>query len=145
MAKEPAQLLERNFGLAEQRRNIWLATASGVITEADVLEHSFWAHVARHLQPCDEIIVMHESNEWRLHLAVLSVDKVGASVGVIIANNWREVAKDALDVSDAFSVRWRGPYDRFGVVRKDTGEVIKAGFQTKEAALDFLRETSMAA
>lgn len=145
MENEPVKLLERNFGLAEQRRNIWLATAGGVVTEDDVLTHDFWAHVAMKLQPCDEIIVLHESNEWRVHLSVLSVDKAGAAVGVIMANDWREVAKDALDASDVFTVRFRGPYDRYCVVRKDNGEVIKKGFQTKEAALEFLRDTSMAA
>ena len=145
MEKEPLQLLERNFGLAEHRRNIWLATAAGVVTEDDVLKHGFWAHVARQLQPCDEIIVIHESNEWRMHLSVLGVDKAGAQVGVIIANDWREIAKEALDASDVFTVRFRGPYDRYCVVRKDNGEVIKKGFQDKPAALEFLRDTSLAA
>lgn len=145
MEKEPLQLLERHFGLAETRRNIWLATATGAVTEDDVLEHGFWVHVVRNIQPCDEIIVVPESNEWRMHLHVISVDKTGASVGVLLRSDWREIARDALDVGDAFAVRWRGPYDRYGVVRKESGEVIKAGFQTKEAALEFLRDTSMAA
>ena len=145
MEKEPLQLLERNFGLAEQRRNIWLATANGAMTEDDVLAHGFWAHISRHIQPCDEIIVIHESNEWRMWLNVLSVGKTGANVGVLLRSDWREIAGEALDSGDSFTVRWRGPYDRYGVVRKETGEVIKAGFQTKEAALEFLRDTAVAA
>ena len=139
------QLLERNFGLAEQRRNIWLASADGDLTEEDVTDHGYWAHVARLINPSDGIIIIPASNEWRMHLYVLSVDKVGAAVAVLSRHDFREIATDAMDAGDAFAVRWRGPYDRFGVVRKDTGEVIKAGFQTKEAALEFLRDTSMAA
>lgn len=145
MEKEPVQLLERNFGLAEQRRNIWLVTATGVITENDVAAHSFWAHVARHLRPCDEIIVWHESNEWRMHLVVLNVDKAGASVRVIASNDWREISSGALDGGDVMAIRWRGPHAQYGVVRKDTGEVVKDGFPTKEMALEFLRDTSLAA
>lgn len=142
MAKE---LLERNFGLAEVRRNIWLASAEGDVTEDDVTNHAYWAHVSRLMNPSDEIIIIPASNEWRMHLYVLSVDSVGAAVAVLAKHDFREMATEALDAGDAFTVRWRGPYDRFGVVRKDTGEVIKAGFQSKEDALAFLRDTSMAA
>ena len=145
MEKEPLQLLERHFGLAETRRNIWLVTATGTMTEDDVLAHAFWAHVSNKLQPCDEIIVFHESNEWRLELCVRSADRTGANVEVLVRSDWREVSKGEHDDGDSFAVRWRGPYDRYGVVRKENGEVIKAGFQTKEAALEFLRDTSMAA
>lgn len=145
MAKEPRQLLERNFGLAEQRRNIWLATAYGDADESEVTSHQFWAHIARLIRPSDEIIVIPESNEWRMHLYVIRVDKAGADVAVLSKHDFREVAKEALDGGDVMTIRWRGPHAQYGVVRKDTGEVVKDGFASKESALEFLRDTSMAA
>ncbi len=145
MEKEPLQLLERYFGLAEQRRNIWLATADGYATEEDVTNHAFWAHITRLIRPSDEIIVIPANNEWRMHLYVIRVDKVGADVAVLSKHDFREIAKEALDGGDVMAIRWRGPHAQYGVVRKDTGEVVKDGFPSKEMALEFLRDTSLAA
>jgi hypothetical protein len=145
MEKEQRQLLERNFGLAEQRRNIWLATAYGDVTEAEITNHAFWAHISRLIRPSDEIIVIPESNEWRMHLYVIRVDKVGADVAILSKHDFREMAKEALDGSDPFTIRWRGPHRGYGVIRKETSEVIQDGFASKEAALEFMRDTSLAA
>jgi hypothetical protein len=145
MEKEQRQLLERNFGLAEQRRNIWTATVYSDATLEEITSHGFWAHIARLVRPSDVIEVMPESNEWRVDLHVIGVDSAGVNVGVLSEHDWREIAKGALDNGDAMTIRWRGRFAQYGVVRKDNGEVIKDGFPSKEAALEFLRDTSMAA
>jgi hypothetical protein len=143
--KEPRTLNERYFALAETRRNVWLATVDDGVTEEDVLNHAFWSHNARHIRPSDEIIIVPVSGEWRMHLYVIRTDKLGADVALLHKHDFREMASEALDAGDALAVRWRGPHAQFGVVRKDSGQVVKDGFPTKEAAFDFIRDTAQAA
>lgn len=142
---ENRQLLERNFGLAEHRRNIWTAIVYSDAADDELMSHGFWVHIAKMVRPSDIIEVMPESGEWRMDLQVLGVDSYGVKVGLLSKHDWREIANDALDTGDMLTIRWRGRFAQYGVVRKDTGEVVKDGFPSKEAALEFLRDTSMAA
>ena len=88
MEKEQRQLLERNFGLAEQRRNTWTASVYSDATLEEITRHGFWSHIARQVRPSDVIEVVPESNEWRVDLPVLSVDSAGVNVGFLAEHDW---------------------------------------------------------
>lgn len=117
------------------------------VTMEDMQNPSYWAHVARDLRPGHKIEVLAEDMSYWAMLIVRDVGRVEASVAplqVVDLDGGAELAKDG---DDGLEVKWRGPHAKFSVIRKDGGDILKDGFQTKDAAAQWRsnRNKNMAA
>lgn len=105
----------------------------------DILAPSFWANVASKLRIGDEIKVLTEDMAWRALLIVRAVGRVEAVVQLLSYDDLGE-ASDVLSVADnPYLVEWGSPAVKFRVKRKDTGDVVKDMFQTREAAEQWVK------
>ncbi len=136
MTDAPA-LLQRRFTLAEQTRAIYFATVEESIRPEDVLLPDFWRHVASGLRPYDEVIVATDSCAWRLSLLVADVWHCGARVVELNRTDMTAEDEGGNDVADDLRVKWRGPVNRWCVVRTD-GVILRGGLDNKNMALETL-------
>ena len=122
---------------ATQVRRCLFADLPVGTTPEDVMVPDYWAHHTSGMQAMDLLEVMTEDGAWEGLFRVMFVSKVEARLAKIYV-----VKHDKFTVEDAQSVShevvWRGPVAKFGVVRKDTKEVVKDRFGTKEEAIKFL-------
>jgi hypothetical protein len=136
MTDAPA-ILQRRFQLAEQTRAIYFVTVETHIKPEDVLNPDFWRHVASQLRPYDEIIVATDSCEWRMELLVCDVWHCGVRVVERSRVDMTAEEEGGNDVADDLRVKWRGPVNRWCVVRTD-GVIMRGGLDNKNVALENL-------
>jgi hypothetical protein len=128
------KLQESRFGLAEYKRNIWMATVPNGVAPEDLLTPVFWSHVAPQLRPMDEIICADDDEQWRIELVV--IDSWGNGATVVETRRVDLAAHRAPDgeTGEALLVRYKGKHLGYAIVRPD-GVVLRTGFRDKEAAL----------
>lgn len=120
--------------LAEQAMNVWCLYMPPETTVEDMQAVSFWANVAKVLRPGDEIKVVSEDLSWRAVFFVRAVGRVEVITSMLSHETFGDGAA-ALAVEDTpYETKWRGPARQFGVVKRNGGDVIKDGFQTRDAA-----------
>ena len=137
-----AKLSPAGVTLAEHKRNIWYATAEHGITKDDILNPSYWGHVANRLRPKDRIEIQNEDDSFFAELLVISSDKTWAKVVLLkyvdLNQSATEITKDQADqVTSAYAVIWRGP-KKYSVVRKSDRAVMQEGMHSKEDAESWL-------
>ena len=137
MTDTPA-LLQRRFALAEHTRAIYFATVEESIKPEHVLQPDFWRHVASQLRPYDEIIVATDSCAWRMELLVCDVWHCGARVVELSRVDMTAEGEGGNDVADDLRVQWRGPVNKFCVVRASDKVILKGGLENKNTALETL-------
>lgn len=100
---------------------------------------TYWVHYARFLRPGDIVECFCEDGTWEAELRVMFVSPAEIKVAVRLHVSY---GADVLAVSETgtHEVKWISPPKKFGVVRKDTGEVIKDGFYPKEKAVEFMQQ-----
>lgn len=127
------QLQNSRFGLADHKRNKWMAVIPAGVPYEKIFEPAYWAHVAVKLRPCDEIIVFDDEMTYRAELVVAQAERVWAKV--IELNRLALVAEDAPVSADVIEVKWAGPHDKHRVERVHDGkrDVLARGLD-KEAA-----------
>lgn len=108
----------------------------------DILKEEYWAAVAYMFKPCDIIEVHAEEGSYYAELYVRASGR-----------NWAKVAvlnKTALEPIEAqvtrpeFEVLWKGPARRFSAIRVSDGEILKDGFETREQAVDYIKDHTRA-
>ncbi|MBG0801397.1 hypothetical protein IYW40_07870 [Methylocystis sp. H4A] len=137
MTDAPA-LLQRRFQLAEHTRTIYFVTVEQLVKPEDVLKPDFWRHVASQLRPYDEIIVATDSCEWRMELLVCDVWHCGARVVELSRFDMSGQEEEDQSVGDDLRVRWRGPVNKWCVVRASDSVVMRGGLENKNVALETL-------
>lgn len=108
------------------------------VSMEQIMEPSYWVHVARILRPGYEIVVTAPDMSWRGRIMVRGVNSNEVYLGLMSFVSFVD-AKDDASFGN-YEIKWRGPKARFGVVRKDDGTVIKDGFEVREAAEKWLKE-----
>ncbi|WP_292534065.1 hypothetical protein [Methylocystis sp.] len=137
MTDTPA-LLQRRFALAEHMRAIYFVTVEESIKPEDVLRPDFWRHVASQLKPYDLIDVAVDSCAWRMELLVADVWHCGARVVEMSRVDMTAEGEGGNDVADDLRVQWRGPVNKFCVVRASDKVILKGGLDNKNTALENL-------
>lgn len=137
MTDTPA-LLQRRFALAEHMRAIYFVTVEESIKPEDVLRPDFWRHVASQLKPYDLIEVAVDSCEWRMQLLICDVWHCGARVIEMNRFDMSGQEEEDQSVGDDLRVKWRGPVNKWCVVRTSDGVILRAGLETKNVALENL-------
>lgn len=125
MARKPLRLLP-----ADHARVIYHFAPEVGVDPAELLAPGYWSNVASTLRPGDEIIVIPEDGAWRSHLIVRAAAKVEATVQQL---SLVQLGEQVIEELGAYKVAFRGRA-KWGVVKQETGEVLKDGIETKEAA-----------
>jgi len=119
------------FQLAEAARQVWYVNVDMETTPEHCLDGSFWEHVAKMLQPGDEIIVLPDDMSWELVLHVAGQEPLFAHV----------VEKSRVDLTPAtapvivpsrYKVQFAGAHHKWRVLRDD--KPLKDGFATADLA-----------
>ncbi len=127
-ARPKQQLAFRRVQQAEYTRDLWMADVPRGTTIDDLLDESYWAHVAQLLRPRARIEVMCEDNSYFAELLVMGVGKLYAQVVLLRAHELTQPI--ARKVTSPYSVDWSS--GKFRVLRGP--DVIKEGFDTEKDA-----------
>lgn len=135
-------LKEKNFGPAEfMKVNYCINPELGTMPQ-DLLKPSYWAHVAFKLKPLDTIEVRAEDGSYYAELLVR--DRGRAWAKVVFKPGYPLVFEDIVNVPtmdlDEYEIVWKGPQNKFRVMRKSDNHTMKEGFSDKEAARKWVLE-----
>lgn len=116
------------------------ATVETGVTIEDCKEPGFWMHVADQLTPSDKITVYAADQSFYAELLVLSKNRVEARVAVINFTDLSNATNgDSLGTELAkYDISWAGPANKWRIVHKAGGDVIRGGFDNEAAARTFL-------
>lgn len=109
---------------------LWVSP--GTILE-DVLEPTFWKHVAKRLVRADKIEVMPEDMAWRAVLIVRANSSLEAVVQPIAYDELGH-APDVSLTASPYRVEFVNSERKWAVKRRDSNETLKDGIQTREEA-----------
>ena len=109
---------------------LYHAPQAGVTIE-EVLEPSYWAHVASQLKPGTRIEVMAQDGAW---WAMLLVRAAGRTDAVVQALQYVILGSNETFTAGGYEIKWRGPKAKWGVVRGKDAAVLHDGFAVKEEA-----------
>ncbi|MES2671619.1 MAG: hypothetical protein V4673_14545 [Pseudomonadota bacterium] len=101
-----------------------------------LLKPSFWSNVAHQLRDTDIIEVRAEDGTYYAELYVWSKGKAFANVSVINAIERPQTM--LMKAVEGFDVEFRAGPTKFRVVRVTDAKEIKSGFETADAATDWL-------
>jgi hypothetical protein len=127
----PAQ----NFTMLQQVSLDFAATPRAGATIDDVMEPSYWMTIAHMLKVGSEIRVIPEDNSWYARLLIISVDKISATMGLIM---YSDLKKRSTVSEEQFEIRTTHNNTKYGVFRKSDGVAVKQGLATEKQAEDYL-------
>jgi len=126
---------------AEYERQAWVANIEYGVELAEIVTPGFWAHMANKLRPYDHIEARSDDGTWIAHLIVTGCDRTWARV--VVDRVVKLTSKDVSDtqaVQQQHRVEWKGPHNKFTVIRNSDNEPVRTGFTTKEDAAMWQRE-----
>lgn len=133
----PARMRE-----AQYDQTVYFAKAHANTTPEDLLDPSYWSHVASHLRPWSEVKVVADDGAWWAHYIVLEAGRTWARVHMLLKASLTssDVSASQAAVMAPYDVVFRGEHSRWSVVRKSDREVIHEGEGTQGGAIDWLNE-----
>jgi len=150
-------LLPTRIKLADYVRQHWRSTPDGGITLEQVMEPSFFGHIAKKIALLDIIEVIPQDNSYFAELLVTgkTEDRITVTLlrHVTLTHQTKSQTKrvqaqtnkpeSAPPATERFSeeeleVKYRGAIAKHTVWVKDTRQVIREGFDTSDEAKDFL-------
>lgn len=124
------------FHLNENAHNTWAAHPERNVTFEQMLDPSFWGHVSEQkLRPGDTIIVYPADGSYRAALAVRASGRLFAQVAELWKTDFPELK---LDTASKFTAIYADPQTKWAVVRISDNAVMQGGFDTQQAAMQWL-------
>lgn len=147
---------------AQYERRTWTASPQHGTPFEKLLDPNYWAHVAPKLKPWDRIEVQPDGFAYFAELIVVDSDRLWARVKVVrfvdFSTKPIETSQTALDLGDAgdqvslsredpdeddnvdtdYLVEFKGS-NKWSVIRKSDGAVLKSGYPNKGSANKWLR------
>jgi len=119
------------FGLQAEHNQLWRLNVPIEVTPEQCMDEGFWAHIAAHLRPGDEIRVFPDSMVWELVLHVIGAGKAYAHVAQKAFYNLSP-REDQVALPSIYTVDFAGTTHKWRVIRE--GKVLKDGIQTEGLA-----------
>jgi len=132
--KEAPAIYEYQMRLTESVVLDYFITVEPTVTQADLLRSDFWMHVANRFKPFTRLRVAAEDGSYYAEYIVLSAGRNWASVFEIGFYNLHENAAKAGEATKEFDVLWKGPINKYCIVRLSDNELIQKGIEQKDAA-----------
>lgn len=124
------------MALAEQWRQDWVVSVPDGETIDDVLQPSYWAHVAAQMQTLDRVEARAETGEWTADLIVKAVGRNWAVMYLVKKHDLTATQEAPKEVS-GYEVVFRGPR-KWCVVRLADKALIQEDQPTRVAATNWL-------
>ena len=130
-----------HFGRLVETGHAWKSYTADIPAGSSldhILAPTYWKHYTRQLKPLDVIEAMCEDGSWEASLRVTFVSR--AEVKMVV--RWMaEYSVDAFEAieSTTHEVKWINVGRKYGVVRKDTGEVIQDKLYPEAEAQAYLK------
>ncbi len=142
--KKPVKLNISRFSLvAEFKRKISQCIPEAGTTLEQMLDPSYWAHVAAKLAPMDRIEVNAEDGSFYAELLVMSASKIGANVKPLhFINLGAPVDMETPDIG--MMVKYAGIHAKWRVLRTSDGAKVRDGFATREEAVLWMNDQAKA-
>lgn len=139
--KTPKLIPQRIKG-AEYARNTHRAYPEATAQLKDVLDPSYWSHVAAKFALYDVVEVIPDGGAWYAQLLVTGCSKQHAKMSVLLAQKLRveEAPKQEDAPKPKFVVEFKGPQRKWSVIRTSDKAYVKEGFDSKEDAAKWLSE-----
>lgn len=126
-------------GLAEHKRHDWVVDIPISVTIEEVMDPSYWAHVAAQMEPLDHIEVRADDGSWVAELIVRMCEKNYAHV-VLKQLTKLDAPTEAPQSSTKHKVEWKGPALRWSVIRLADSQIIHSGDKSRDFAYAWMQE-----
>lgn len=126
------------FALSEHAFNQYSAKPEAGVSMEDILEPSYWAHVAVKLKPLDIIHVNAMDGSYYALLQVRSASRIEAVCEVLMHREFKPLTRLAQSEGKEYFARFSSPAAGWQVLRASDKQVIKEGFDNERAALQWL-------
>ncbi len=128
---------------AEYQRTVWAVTVEQGVLRETLKQPGFWAHVAREMKPYDKIEVRCDDGSFFGELLVLDVGRAWVKVrelSFISLTNADVSQTQAQELEETHEVKWKGPHNKWCVIRKGDNELLKKECQSQDEAVFWLKE-----
>lgn len=126
------QLNPIRMQLAEHKRNVWDVTVEQNVSIPMMEDPQFWAHIAEKLKPKDKIEVTDDEMSFYAEFIVIAAERSWAHVRRLSLVPLISPEDVPQDVDVGYTMKWRGPYHLWSVIRTSDHAVIKSGMQREE-------------
>lgn len=127
------------MGLAEYHRSEWVANAPEGVTVEDITEPGFWSLMASQMSPYDRVEVRADDGTWVAECLVTGCDRTWAKVHVLAVHKLSS-ADVSQTQSAKYLTKYRGPQNKWSVIRQADQVAIKEGCQTQDEAIAWMKE-----
>ena len=124
-------ITQSRFGLEVEAANRWRVTVPMVTNRDDLLNESYWQHIATQLRPGDEIVAMPDNMAWKDIYHVCGSGRLYAHV-VRVEQYELTPLEQAVHLPSIYKVEFKGAHHKWAVVRGDVP--LKDGFETEALA-----------
>lgn len=122
--KSMPSIMPDRFGLSEEKRRDWIADIPDTVSIDEIMDPSYWAHIASQMQPMDHIEARREDGAWIAYLVVQFCEKNYATVVLDRRLNLTQEG-DIPASSIKHYVKWKGPVLKWVVIRSHDSQILK--------------------
>lgn len=128
------------FKAAEYEFTVYCATIENGATFQDILNPEYWMHVADKVRPSDVIRAIAADQTFYAELLVLRKSRVEVFVAVLnhVDLTRFTMGEDLSKEVEKYDISWGGPANKFRVIYRRSGDVVREGFDNEAAARTFL-------
>lgn len=141
--KQAPVLMPDRFKLAEFGRRQWTVNAEPGRTPKDLLETSYWTHVAPQMSPFDEVQARADDGKWVAYYVVQYAERNYAKLVLDRVVEFKDNI-DAPSASADYLVDWKGAHHGFAVIRKVDSQIVHSGCKTRGEAEAWLKNHEVA-
>lgn len=134
----PVMMPER-IGLAEDKRNDWVATLPHGVTLAEAMDPSYWAPVADTFTPLDHIELRAEDGS-EVHFLIVRYSERNYAYVHLDRTVKLVVDQEAPVSSINHKVEWKGPHLQYAVIRTSDSKMLQSGMRKKDDAIAWMTQ-----
>lgn len=134
--RELTQLVPTRRALAEAVMRVHVVTVESPEHPEDFLEPEFWALVAKEFTVGDRVEIRDDGMTYWAEFLVLACDRTWAKVHKL--REHRLVPVEELQLSDDFTIQYKGPHLKWCVLRVSDNSIVHEGEQERTGAVTWL-------
>ncbi len=128
-SKSKPVLMPDRFTEAEVKEHRWLVDAEVGTTIEQLKDPAYWAHVAKDMEPFDEIKVRAEDGSWVAYLLVKYAER---NYAVVVVDRVLTLEAETMPLpSTKHEVKYKGQLHRHCVIRTSDQKMVASGFRSK--------------
>ena len=137
--KRLLQLNGNRMKRAETFRTLWAVNAQPGTIKEDLVQSSYWSHIASLLNPLDRLEVRADDASFFGEYLVISCGRTWAKVKQLAWVDLVDVAKDDDDLSE-YKYKYRGPHAKHSVIRSSDSTLMVEKLKSRDEALAWISE-----